>query len=112
MHYYWKALLPMRKDYLVFVHFKDGATTFQQDHQAHKVDASGEQMKVYPTNEWQVGEVIHEVFDISAPQGTFTVKLGVWDPNETKQRLRLLNVPSSWGIQRTAIPLQEKIDIQ
>lgn len=111
MHYYWKALLPMRKDYVIFVHFKDGTTTFQQDHVTHKTETPDEPQVMYPTSEWQVGEVIHEVFDISAPSGKFTVKLGAWDPFETKQRLHLLTPSFFWGLPRTKILLQETIEI-
>ncbi len=96
LEYYWKALAPMETDYSFFVHFKNYGTTFQQDHIPHIEDSLSGQMKIYPTSQWKIGELIHEKFEISAPAGTFRMKLGVWDALHTKQRLPLISSPQQF----------------
>jgi len=111
MHYYWKALTPMNKNYAIFVHFGNGTITFQQDHDPHKTEPLSQKQAWYPTSRWRVGELIHEVFEFSAPSGMFTVKIGAWDPVETKQRLPLMTSSLADRIKRAEIVLGEKIVI-
>jgi len=90
--YYWKALSPMNEDYTFFVHFKQYyRTKFQQDHEPQKIEFSTDRRQDYPTSQWQVGELVHEQFEITAPAGTFDIYLGVWDPVHTKERLPVIS---------------------
>jgi tetratricopeptide (TPR) repeat protein len=86
LEYYWKALLPMDRDYVFFVHFNGTGAKFQQDHDPHQTDLATGHNVFYPTSKWQIGEVIKEIFDIPAPAGTFDIEIGVWDH---KQRLSI-----------------------
>jgi tetratricopeptide (TPR) repeat protein len=90
--YYWKALSSMDKDYVFFIHFKQFyRTRFQQDHEPQRIDFLTGRPQYHPTSRWQVGELVHEQFEITAPAGTYTVYLGVWDPLHTKKRLPVIS---------------------
>jgi tetratricopeptide (TPR) repeat protein len=90
LHYYWEALSPMTRDYIVFVHFTNPQTKFQQDHEPHRWDSVNQESIAYPTSRWKVGELVHERFVISVPAGTFDIVLGMWDPVDTRKRLPVL----------------------
>ncbi len=105
IEYYWKALTPMRTDYVFFVHFKNSETMFQQDHAPHMTDPVTRQPKMYPTSQWRIGEIIKEEFDIHAPKGKFSIQLGVWD---MKQRLPMISPSSNFIFWRdTTLELTE-----
>ena len=91
IEYYWKALSPMKRDYVFFVHFKHYGTKFQQDHAPQILDSLTGQHKYYSTSQWQVGELIHEQFEIDAQTGTFDIHLGVWEPIHIKERLPVIS---------------------
>ncbi|MBD3305731.1 hypothetical protein GF339_05070 [candidate division KSB3 bacterium] len=90
LEYYWRALVPLRKDYVFFVHFEGQAISFQHDHAPHVLDPLSDEPSLYPTSHWQPGELIHEAFYLAAPPGTFSIQLGVWDPEQTRQRLPVI----------------------
>jgi len=89
--YYWKALSPMKRDYAFFVHFKHYGTKFQQDHAPQILDSLTGQHRYYSTSQWQVGELVHEKFEIDARAGTFDIHLGVWEPIYIKKRLPVIS---------------------
>jgi tetratricopeptide (TPR) repeat protein len=91
LEYYWQALTPMTRDYTFFVHFKQAKTVFQHDHNPHIRNPETGDLAMYPTSQWQIGELVHEVFEITAPEGTFTPELGVWEPYHTRQRLPIVS---------------------
>lgn len=81
--YYWQALTPIEQDYKVFVHFvsESGEIEFQQDH--YPVDG------IYPTTEWQVGDIIRESYVVIVPSnvepGSYRINIGMWDPIDSHQ---------------------------
>lgn len=97
LEYYWKALSQIKSDYTIFVHFNNSKTKFQQDHLPQITYASTGEKRIYPTSQWEIGELIREEFDIAAPLGDFAISLGMWDPGDTKQRLPIISPgQSSW----------------
>lgn len=81
--YFWRTLEKLRSNYSIFVHFrKDDITVFQNDYSPS-----------LKTNKWKTGEVVREDYTIkvpsSAPVGKYDIIIGVWDPEGSKERLRL-----------------------
>lgn len=80
IEFYWEALVPMKRDYEMFVHFIDpsGRLAFQQDHSP----VGG----AYPTSAWQTGEIICESYIVAVsediPEGSYRINLGIWDPKD------------------------------
>ncbi|GAK58735.1 hypothetical protein U27_05710 [Candidatus Vecturithrix granuli] len=111
LEYYWKAISPMKTDYIVFVHFENAHTRFQQDHTPQVRDASTGQERLYPTSSWQVGELVHEEFEFSVPPGVFTLRLGIWDPHGTKKHLPIINSDSQYDIEKRYKLVLEPIEI-
>jgi len=86
VRYHWRALRPMRADYVFFVHFEGpGGVRFQQDH-----DPRGGR---HPTSRWKAGEHVLEEYDVRVPPelppGNYRIALGVWDPRGSGERLRV-----------------------
>jgi tetratricopeptide (TPR) repeat protein len=104
--YYWKALSPMKRDYAFFVHFKHYGTKFQQDHAPQIRNALTGQHTYYSTSQWQVGELVHEQFEIDVPSGTFDIHLGVWDPIYTKERLPVISSSQRFFFKKKKIKLK------
>jgi hypothetical protein len=108
IEYYWQALSPIDRNYVAFVHFKQsGRTKFQQDHLLQSTDLGIGEPTFYPTSQWQVGELIHERFEIEAPPGAYTVSLGVWDPEDTQERLDILSPTQKGVFSKNTIALQQ-----
>jgi tetratricopeptide (TPR) repeat protein len=108
IEYYWQALSPMDRNYVAFVHFKrSGRTKFQQDHLLQPTDLGTGEPTFYPTSQWRMGELIHERFEIEAPPGAYTVSLGVWDPEDTQERLRILSSAQKSPFGKNTIALQQ-----
>ena|GEM_PF-201312 len=101
--YYWKALAEMSKNYAIFVHFSKRKLTssdfirkakqalgfsvkdfFQQDH----FPLEG----MYTTDRWLAGEIVKESHQLEIPPsvepGRYEIWVGVWDPKDTRQRLK------------------------
>jgi len=81
--YFWRSLKKIRSNYFIFVHFrKGGITVFQNDYPPS--------LKM---NKWKTGGVVREDYTIkvppTAPAGNYDIIIGVWDPEGTKERLRL-----------------------
>jgi len=102
--YYWKSLKPVNESYKIFVHFlnESGDVIFQQDHMPF--------YGLYNTNEWNVGEIIKETYNI-----------GVWDnvkPNQYyisaglyKGKKRLPIVIENYELLNQTIDIQNKDSI-
>lgn len=94
LEYWWKALAPMHANYVIFTHFSRwGRIRFQADSFPKTLDSSTGQETERLTSSWQIGEVIRTTTTLPAPSGTFTMSLGVWDPEYTQQRLPILSSP-------------------
>lgn len=85
--YFWRCLEKIKKDYKVFVHFrnKDGLIVFQQDH----FPLGGS----YMTTEWKKGEDIVEEYEIPVPKdikpGIYSIFIGIYDPKNPGKRLKI-----------------------
>ncbi len=84
----WKCLEPIKSDLTVFVHFEGPeGSFFQADH----LPLMGQ----LRTDEWQKGEIIGDRFEITVPEnimpGRYEVYLGLWDPKETQERLKVFD---------------------
>lgn len=107
VEYYWKAVSPMDRGYVTFVHFKQsGEMRFQQDHLIQPIDTIAGEHTFHPTDQWQMGELIRERFEIEAPPGTYSVSFGVWDPTYTKKRLPVLTSSQKVFQKKTTLDLQ------
>ncbi|PID57424.1 hypothetical protein CSB45_07855 [candidate division KSB3 bacterium] len=92
IEYYWQALDRMSVNYAFFVHFRDGTDiVFQQDHFPRRWLPTRAESESYPTRHWKIGELVHERYEIPLPSGSSELRLGVWDPNDSKQRLAIRN---------------------
>ena len=81
--YLWRPLKKIRANYSIFVHFrKDGATVFQNDRPPSM-----------QTNRWKMGSIVKEGYRVDvppdAPAGRYDIIIGLWDPEGTKERLKL-----------------------
>lgn len=80
IEFYWEALVPMKRDYEVFVHFinSSGKLAFQQDHSP----VGG----AYPTSAWRTGEIIYESYIVvvseDVPVDSYRIDLGIWDQED------------------------------
>jgi hypothetical protein len=89
IQYFWRARVPMKRDYEIFVHFVDSQDqiVFQQDH----LPVGG----VYPTQQWSRGDVVRESYVTIVPKevrpGSYRILIGMWDPVENA-RLRVFGV--------------------
>ena len=88
---FWKSIDKININYTVFVHFLDekNKVTFQQDHEPEYV--------VYPTSQWNIGEIIKEEYNINVPtvkEGNYKIKIGLYD-KKTGERLYLVNGKNS-----------------
>ena len=110
--YYWQALLPMKKDYFIFVHFRGTKKSFDHNHAPEIFDPSSGQQEVYLTSRWQLGQLIREEFEISAPTGSYEMSLGVWDPHHTQQRLPIVSPSAELPYREEAIILQHNLTIR
>lgn len=86
IRYHWRALQPMRSDYVFFVHFEGpGGARFQQDHEP--------QGGRHPTSRWTPREHVTEEFAVRVPPelpaGSYEIGLGAWDPRGSGARLRV-----------------------
>ncbi|MEL7369479.1 MAG: hypothetical protein AAFN74_11240 [Myxococcota bacterium] len=71
--YYWSALKPIAEDYMVFVHGDAIGGKGSRIHRDH-YPARG----LYPTDVWQVGEVVMDRFSVSIPPGYGAPALGLY----------------------------------
>lgn len=75
------------RDYFIFVHVEDVDGKVDRLNIDHPPRAK-------PTSQWQVGEVVQDVFDIPIPAGMpvrgLSLVLGLWDP-KTDQRMPIVN---------------------
>lgn len=81
--YFWHPLKKIRANYSIFVHFrKDGATVFQNDRPPSM-----------QTNRWKMGSIVKEGYRVDvppdAPAGRYDIIIGLWDPEGTKERVKL-----------------------
>jgi hypothetical protein len=101
---YWQALREMDESYTVFTHLIDEAN--QTWGQKDNLPASG----TFPTSEWREGEVVEDSYVIpvqtDAPQGTYRIKVGMYDP-QTMQRLPVLG--GEGQVQGDSVLLEERI---
>lgn len=73
--YYWSALKPMAEDYKVFIHgdaigVQDRVPRIHGDHYPA--------LEKYPTDVWQVGEVVVDRFAVDIPPGYGAPELGLY----------------------------------
>lgn len=71
--YYWSALEPIAEDYMVFIHgdaIGGQASRLHADHYPAQGD--------YPTDVWQVGEVIVDRFSVGIPPGYGAPAVGLY----------------------------------
>ncbi len=83
----YKVLKQLDRDYLIFVHVEDVDGRLDRLNVDHPPRAK-------PTSQWQVGEIVQDVFDIPIP-ATMQVRglslvMGFWDP-KSDQRLTIVN---------------------
>jgi len=85
---YWQAQRRMETSYTVFVHLTDrqGQKWGQKDN----VPVKGS----YPTKRWSEGETVVDEYEIvvdrDAPPGEYVLRVGMYDPLYTKQRLPII----------------------
>ena len=78
----WRALRKPAADYYVFVHALDNADAmaFQGDHPLKNAGAQ--------TSTWNAGDSVEDRFLIAPPAnrpaGSYTLRIGVWDPKTAK----------------------------
>ena len=82
--YRWTVSGPVKSDWPVFVHFTDaqGKILFQNDHAASP-----------SMDQWQPGEVLQGPFKVTVPaglEGTFDIRLGMFNRDATGSRAALL----------------------
>jgi hypothetical protein len=101
---YWQALREMDESYTVFTHLVDDENRIWG--QKDNPPASG----TFPTPEWREGEVVEDSYVIpvqaNAPQGTYRLIVGMYDP-QTMQRLPVLDKEEQ--AQGDSVLLQERI---
>lgn len=101
---YWQALREMDESYTVFTHLVDDANRIWG--QKDNPPASG----TSPTSEWREGEVVEDSYVIpiqaDAPQGTYRLIVGMYDP-QTMQRLPVLGKEGQ--VQGDSVLLEERI---
>lgn len=71
---YWQAVVPVERDYTVFVHLVDGAGQIQAQGDGPPLEGG------YPSSYWRPGEVIadaHEI-DFSGPPGEYGLLAGLY----------------------------------
>ena len=71
--YYWSAIKPIAEDYKVFVHGDAIGSKVRRLHGDH-FPAQGR----YPTDVWQVGEVVVDRFQVPIPPGYGASALGLY----------------------------------
>jgi len=81
--YFWRSLRKLRSNYSIFVHFRrEGSTVFQNDHTPSS-----------QTKKWKEGGVMREDYVTGVPEdipeGRYDVIIGLWDPEGSKERVRL-----------------------
>jgi len=103
---YWQAVREMDESYTVFTHLVDDADQIWG--QKDNPPASG----ASPTSEWREGEVVEDSYLIpvqaDAPQGTYRIKVGMYDP-QTMQRLAASGKEGQ--VQGDSFLLEERIPI-
>lgn len=103
---YWQALRKLDESYTVFTHLVDDSNRIWG--QKDNLPASG----TFPTSEWREGEVVEDSYVIpvqaDAPQGTYRIKVGMYDP-QTMQRLPVLG--GEGQVQGDSVLLEERIPI-
>ena len=76
--YYWQARRRMRADYAAFVHFEGPQSRFQDDFILRVTERF--------TGSWEAGETVKVTRQVtvppSAPPGTYSMRLGVWEPRK------------------------------
>jgi hypothetical protein len=74
--YYWRAQRKMSSNYAAFVHFEGPGSRFQDDHVLG--------VPQHGTASWEDGETVKVTRRVrvpeSAPPGTYSLRLGVWEP--------------------------------
>ena len=103
---YWQAVREMDESYTVFTHLVDDADQIWG--QKDNPPASGTSL----TSEWREGEVVEDSYLIpvqaDAPQGTYRIKVGMYDP-QTMQRLAASGKEGQ--VQGDSFLLEERIPI-
>jgi hypothetical protein len=86
--YYWRARRKMRSDYAVFVHFDRPGSRFQDDYFLG--------VPLHRTRSWGAGETVKVSRRVtvpqSAPAGSYSMRLGVWDPRSGRH----LRIREGW----------------
>jgi len=77
---YWRALTTSDISYKVFVHLVDANAIIRA--QRDQIPGAGE----YPTTSWIKDEYLVDVYDVDAPPGEYTIRIGMYDP-ATQMRL-------------------------
>ncbi len=81
---YWRASASTETSYKIFLHLIDsGGKLIAQRDQIPGVGA-------FPTTSWVAGEYLVDVYDIDAPPGEYTIRVGMYDP-ATNLRLPVLD---------------------
>lgn len=82
---YWRAIAATETSYKVFLHLIDhnGKLITQRD----QIPGAG----ALPTTSWVAGEYLVDVYDIDAPPGEYTIRIGMYDP-ATNLRLPVLDL--------------------
>ena len=95
---YWQALVPMEKDYSVFVH-----VVGVEDQVWARSDQWPDQ-GTDPTSIWELDEIVEDEHDLvlgeTTPPGFYDVKIGIHDRGE---RLPTLAEDGRWASNRVAL---------
>lgn len=85
---YWRAVTSTETSYKIFLHLIDnsGKLITQRD----QIPGVG----ALPTTSWVAGEYLVDVYDIDAPPGEYTIRIGMYDP-ATNLRLPVLDSANS-----------------
>jgi hypothetical protein len=103
---HWQALRRMDVSYTMFVHVFDPATG-EIVGQADVVPYGF----TYPTVWWEAGEVVSDEVVVTlkdAPRGTYSLALGVYDP-DTRDRLAISGQPSDFVVDDNRLILPEEV---
>ena len=106
----WNVLRKPSVDYQAFVHALDdaGAVAFQGDHPLKNATGT-------PTSAWAAGDSVEDRFMMAPPAnrspGSYTLRMGVWDPKTTKfLKVLQTNLPQPTDGWRGRVFLIEKVD--
>lgn len=94
---YWRALTTSDISYKVFVHLVDANEIIRA--QRDQIPGAGE----YPTTSWIKDEYLVDVYDVDAPPGEYTIRIGMYDP-ATNVRLPVFDASNQRGGDSLELP--------